>query len=152
MSILSEKHVTPIQEWIEKSRPLIDIPGFMPGETITVRVKPISMVELVKSGKIPNALLKEATQLFSDNKSGMSDQSMIEILGGESGSKLLEIIDTVAEAALVEPSYSEVKDMITDDQKMAIFNFTQGEVKDLKSFREEPGNTGLSGNESVLPG
>lgn len=142
------RQITSVSEWRERSQPLVDIQGFEPGEYLTVRLKSVNLLDLVKTGKIPNALLEESTKLFTGAKSesGQIDESkIIQNLGDADG--VMQIIDTVVESAMVEPTYSEVKEFITDAQKMEIFNWTQGGINSLKSFREEQGNIGLPNNE-----
>ena len=41
---------------------------------------------------------------------------------------IMEIIDLVCEQSLVEPTYEEIKDVITDTQKMQIMGEAQGNV------------------------
>lgn len=142
------RQITSASEWRERSQPLVDIQGFEPGEYLTVRLRSVSLLTLVKTGKIPNSLLEEATKLFSGakNKEGKIDEvAILNKLNDTDG--ITKIIDTVVESAMVEPTYDEVRDFITDAQKMEIFNWTQGGIDALKSFREEQGNIGLSNYE-----
>ena len=49
-------------------------------------------------------------------------------------------MDIIATAALIQPSMEEIKSVgleLSDDQMMAIFNYTQAGVKALESFRQE---------------
>lgn len=138
------RQITSVSEWRERSQPLVDIQGFEPGEYFTVRLRAVSLLTLVKTGKIPNALLSEATKLFTSSKdsSGKIDEAaLLSNLDGTDG--VMQIIDSVVESAMVEPTYNEVKDFITDAQKMEIFNWTQGGIDALKSFREEQKDIGL---------
>lgn len=142
------RQITSVSEWRERSQPLVDIQGFEPGEFFTVRLRSVSMLNLVKTGKIPNALLQEATKLFSGAKDGngkLDEAKILSNLGDTDG--VMQIIDSVVESAMVEPTYNEVREFITDAQKMEIFNWTQGGIESLKSFREEQGNSGLPNNE-----
>lgn len=145
------RQITSISEWKERSQPLVDIQGFEPGEYFTVRLRSVSLLALCKTGKIPNALLEEATKLFTGAGGTAGDNSQIDeatILANLNDTDgIMQIIDTVVESAMVEPTYNEVRDFITDAQKMEIFQWTQGGVESLKSFREEQGNIGLSHNE-----
>jgi len=139
------KQITSIEEFRNQSQPLVDIVGFEPGEYITIRLKRVSLMSLVKTGKIPNALLKKATELFtgSKDKNGKPDEArVLENIGELDG--INEIIDTVCDAAMVEPRFDDVKEFLTDDQKTEIFQWTQGGIKALESFRTEQGNTRLS--------
>ena len=138
------RQVTSIEEFRNQSQPLVDIIGYEPGEYITVRLRRISLMSLVKTGKIPNALLKKATELFTGTKKdGKPDEAQILSNIGELDG-INEIIDTVCDAAMIEPRFNDVKDFLTDDQKTEIFQWTQGGIKALESFRTEQGNSGLS--------
>lgn len=145
------RQITSIDEWRERSQPLVDIQGFEPGEYLTVRLKTVNLLDLVKTGKIPNALLEEATKLFTGarREGGQIDESkIIQNLGDTNG--VMQIIDTVVESAMVEPAYNDVKEFITEAQKMEIFSWTQGGVNSLKTFREEQGDSRLSNNEQSV--
>ena len=53
---------------------------------------------------------------------------------------LFDLIDVLAGAVFVEPSWSELKQAeieLTDEQYMFIFNYTQEGVKQLEPFRED---------------
>lgn len=145
------RQITSVSEWKERSQPLVDIQGFEPGEYLTVRLKSVSMLGLVKTGKIPNALLEEATKLFTgakDNTGKIDEGKILSNIGDTDG--VMQIIDIIVESAMVEPTYNEVKEFITDAQKMEIFNWTQGGIDTLKSFREEQGNIRLLSNEQSV--
>ena len=51
---------------------------------------------------------------------------------------MFDLIDVLAEAVFVEPSWSELKQAgidLTDEQYMFVFNYTQEGVKALEPFR-----------------
>ena len=104
----------------------VEIPGFEPGERITVLLRKISIISLASSGKIPNQLMGVVAKLFDgegrQKKDSNSFENIVEM------SKILAII---AEAAMVEPAYSEVKEFLTDDQLNAIFEYSQGVINDV---------------------
>ena len=89
---------------------------------------------LVEGGQIPNPLLNAAYILFNGAKTqkdvlNLKDQK--------------EILDIVARAAMVEPTYQQLKDIgleLTDLQLLDIYNFTQLGVRSLISFRTKQGN------------
>lgn len=140
MSVIS------IEELRKKATAEVDISGFEPGEKFTFRLKKISLMGLVKTGKIPNALLTQATDLFKNLKSGEKiDTSDIGKVA-----EMSKVIDVVCAEAMVEPTFAEASDLLTDNQKMEIFNWTQSGVADLKSFRAEQGDIGPSGDESTV--
>lgn len=101
-------------------------------DPIILKLKTLSLLGLVGKGKIPNTLMNTAMEMFqgkSSNKDVADDgNNMVNI------SKLMEII---CENCLVEPTYEEIGDILTDDQKMEIFYYSQGGVKSLESFRKK---------------
>lgn len=108
-----------------KEGEVIELPGFDENTPFTARVKRPSLMELCKVGTIPNQLLSAAQKVFegSINKANIKDYG--------------EVIRKVVEIALVEPRYSEIKDVITDDQLIMIFDYTQKGVVALLPFRED---------------
>ena len=95
------------------------------GEMQVVAQRP-SILTLARLGKIPNPLLGAAAKLFS--------------FGGKAAEpSLKEVADTlhiVAEAALIEPAYDAVKEQLTDDQLMELYQFAKGGVDALNCFRK----------------
>lgn len=111
---------------------VVQLPDFAPGQPFVVRLRRPSLLVLMKNGKIPNSLLGEASSLFDKNKKNDREVDPSRM------SNMLSIMETLAEAALVSPTYEEIKSAgvaLTDEQLMAIFNYTQGGIEDLKSFR-----------------
>lgn len=114
---------------------IVELPPFAEGMPFVARLKRPSMLALVKSGKIPNELLKTANDLFM----GRSNKSS----GGSNTNELKEmftIFDALCEASFVEPTWEEIKESgmeLTDDQYTFIFNYSQQGVKALKPFRSQ---------------
>ncbi len=110
-----------------KTSQVVTLPGWC-GDTVEFELKRPSILALAASGAIANPLMKTARKLFY---SGVSPD------GGdlaEEGRVLLEI----ARAALVKPSFDELRKAgieLTDEQLVAIFQFTQLGVKALDRFR-----------------
>ena len=110
---------------------VVRLPDFAPDQPFVARLKRPSMLVLAKSGKIPNSLLETASSLF-DGKSNMannSDNTMGDMYG---------VLEIIAEASLVSPTMAEIKSAgieLTDEQLIAIFNYSQQGVEGLKSFR-----------------
>ena len=89
---------------------------------------------LAKSGKIPNTLLTTAGELFSKGGGGL-DADNTNMLGD-----MYDIMHIICEAALIQPTMQEIESaglQLSDDQMMAIFNYSQAGVKALESFRQE---------------
>lgn len=127
-------NVTPISDLIEYNRgQIVRLPDFAENQPFYARLRRPSMLALAKSGKIPNKLLSTANDLFMGNT--MSEEGYDESFLNN----MYEVIDTIVEASLVEPSYDDLKKNgieLTDQQLLAIFNYTQEGVNSLDSFRK----------------
>ena len=113
---------------------IVRFPDFGDGQPFVARVRRPSLLVLAKQGKIPNTLLTAAGELFSKGGGGL-DSDNENMLGD-----MYNIMDIVATAALIQPSMEEIKGAgieLSDDQMMAIFNYSQTGVKALESFRQE---------------
>ena len=133
-----EQNVTSIEQLLEyRKGQFVQLPEFAEGQPFFARLKRPSLLALVKSGKIPNQLILTANRLF--NGKGMDDTKE------SSMPEVLEILDSICEATFVEPNYSEMKDAgieLTDEQFMAVFNYTQQGVKALEPFRTQSTDNG----------
>ena len=115
---------------------LVELPPFAEGTQFVVRLKRPSMMALAKSGRIPNALMDSAVQLFDNAKSKPAK----EMSKQDNMSKMYDLCKAMAEAALVEPTYKELEEAgieLSDAQLLAIFNYTQTGAKQLDSFRQK---------------
>lgn len=122
MSVISAK------EFRQRATRIIQIDGFEPGEKIEVRIKPASLVNLMVSGKLPNDLLGTVQDLF--NQGGQTQQNVdVFTQDAEKVKDIMSLIDLICEQSLVEPQFDEIKDVITDAQKMQIMTEAQGNVK-----------------------
>lgn len=111
---------------------LVRFPDFAEGQPFVARVRRPSMLVLAKQGKIPNTLLASANELFSKGGAGVDvdNQNML--------ADMYDIMEVICDAALQEPTYQQIKDAgltLSDNQIMAIFNYTQTGIKALESFR-----------------
>lgn len=113
---------------------VVRFPDFGDGQPFVARVRRPSMLVLAKQGKIPNSLLTAAGELFSKGGGGLDadNENMLR--------DMYNIMDIIATAALIQPSMDEIKSVgleLSDDQMMAIFNYSQAGIKALESFRQE---------------
>lgn len=112
---------------------IVKLPPFIQGQDFYAKLRRPSMLKLVQSGQIPNSLLRTANMLFSggvDKELERDDEFMKD---------MFDLIDVLAGAVFVEPSWTELKNAgieLTDEQYMFIFNYTQEGVKALEPFRE----------------
>ena len=128
-------NVTSIDELIKMSQgEVVELPPFIQGQKFIARMKRPSMMALIKQGKIPNSLLRTANALFTgkvEDEAEVDDEFLKDLLG---------VIDILAEASLIEPSWQDIKSAgveLTDEQYMFIFNYTQKGLNDLQPFPED---------------
>jgi hypothetical protein len=136
----TQKRAITLDEVIAQTQPLVDITDFNGTGTVTFKLKRMSLFTMVKTGKIPNTLLNSAGSLFGINESDRQ-KDPLKTANPEDVNRLMDVIETVCEASLVQPSYAEIKEYLTDNQKMEIFYFSQGGITALSQFRQEQGNT-----------
>lgn len=108
---------------------VVELPGFFSEEPFVARLRRPSLLALTKSGKIPNALLSAANELFTGKQDKSDPVDLSEIMG---------VLEVICESALLEPTYKEIVDAgltLTDEQYTAIFNFSQRGIKALEPFR-----------------
>ncbi len=111
----------------------VELPGW-DDEPFICKLKRPSLLGLVEGGQIPNPLLNAAYILFN----GAKTQKDVLTLKDQK-----EILDIVARAVMVEPTYQQLKDIgleLTDLQLLDIYNFTQLGVRSLISFRTKQGD------------
>ena len=111
----------------------VELPGW-DEEPFICKLKRPSLLGLVEGGQIPNPLLNAAYILF---KGAKTQKDVLNLKDQK------EILDIVARAAMVEPTYQQLKDIgleLTDLQLLDIYNFTQLGVRSLISFRTKQGN------------
>lgn len=113
---------------------MVRLPDFSNGQPFVARLKRPSMLILAKSGRIPNQLLTTAGELFVKGSGSFDtkDKNML--------SNFYDTCHVICEAALMEPTLEEIESSgveLTDEQIMAIFNYTQSGVSTLKKFRQK---------------
>lgn len=134
---MAEMKVTSIEQLVKYSDgQIVELPPFAEGQRFVAKIKRPSMMGLIKSGKIPNSLLKTANSLFL--KGGVSSEGDDKVLDN-----LFDVLDVLCEATFVEHKYKDIKEAginLTDEQYMFIFNYTQSGVKSLEKFRKVEAN------------
>lgn len=138
------------EQFKNKAVSIIPIPGFDEGETFEIKVKKLSIVGLMSSGKIPNSLMKVVKDAFDGIKSshGAEDsESAVMDKAGEIG----KLLDIVCKEAMLEPTFDDVKDVMNDAQKLAVFQFTQGGVEEVRPFPGVEGDTGHTSDVEDVP-
>lgn len=128
-----ELKVTELDKLIESAKgEIVQLPGFTEDVPFFARVKKPSLLGLVKANKIPNSLLVKTNELFVQDGTGFDtdDANMM--------ADLCDVLDVIAQETLVEPTYKDLKDNgveLTDQQRTALFSYSQQGVKALEPFR-----------------
>lgn len=107
---------------------IVELPPFVQGKQFVAKLRRPSMMNLVRQGKIPNSLIKMATDLF--NGTTKDSETSVE----EAMPQMLQIMEIMAEATFVEPKWSDIKAAgieLTDEQMIFIFNYTQNGVQQV---------------------
>ncbi len=125
--------ITSLDEMRSKVMQEVEIVGFEDGETITLMLKRLSVLGLMTSGEIPNALMGVAMEMFdldaSRKKGGKKQEPNMK--------EISDMLEVICKNVVVSPGYEDIKTFLTDDQKMEIFHWAQGGVKQLEHFRKE---------------
>ena len=132
---MSDIKVISAKDFITKATRIIDISGF-DDEKIAVRIKPVSLMTMMTNGKLGNELLPLVQGLFkqSQSKSVMDSKLM---KNTENLQIIMSLMDRVCEEVLVEPTFDEIGEYLTDTQKQEIFTAAQGTVNATKPSIQE---------------
>lgn len=135
-----------IEKLREMANPIIKIPNFDNTGHIKVRVQRPQLMKMAAQGKIPNHLMTIAITMVSGKRQAGSD-GLTEL---EYLKEIDAAMDLYCMACMVEPSYEEMKDILTDDQRGTIFEWAMGEVGQLDSFRTDEGDGPSNNNGKAL--
>lgn len=129
-------NVINIEELRAKAVQDLTIPGFTDGETITIRVQKPRLMAMMAQGKIPNPLMGTIQEMMRGNAAVAQEADLAE---------MAKVFEFYCKTCMVEPTYDEMADIITDDQIMSIFDWAVGGVQELEPFRADqkngPGNS-----------
>lgn len=122
---------------------VIPLPPFEEGgPEIQVRVKRPNLMSMIAQKKIPNELLSLVME------SGGATEAVHQQVKSGDPQEALQLMEILIDATLVEPKYSEIKDLLTDEQKAELLAYAGGGVKALTSFRSGPGQPVEAGSDS----
>lgn len=102
----------------------IALPGW-DNDPFVCKLKRVSVLELAAKGKIPNALMSTVVDIF---------EKRVQVKKEEDLKGMAEAVNLFCEMSMVEPTYEEVEDInpLTDDQRLAIFDFAQSGVMKIR--------------------
>ena len=130
----------------EMANPIIKIPNFDNTGHINIRVQRPKLLKMAAEGKIPNHLMNIAATMIN----GRPISKQKELTPEEYIKEINSAMELYCMACMVEPSYEDMQDILTDDQKATIFNWGLGEVQVLDSFRTDEGNGTSNNNGQAL--
>ena len=117
---------------------VVELPGFTESIPFVARLGRPSMLKMVGDGKIENSLLNTATSIFNGTTEGKEDKNEDFL------KEMYNVMRKFADACLLEPTLEDVEGAgveLTDEQLMAIFNYSQRGVSALEKFHQEPEHT-----------
>lgn len=125
------KQILSIAELTRMASPIIQIPDFEGSGKINIQVRKPRLLDMAKQGKIPNHLLSVANKMVGgqEQKPDLENNEMLK--------QTALMMELYCEACMVKPTYKEFKNIMTDEQGEAIFNWAVGGVSDLDRFRED---------------
>ena len=86
---------------------------------------------MMVNGKLGNDLLPLVQNLFKQNQSkSIMDSDLME--NSDNLKLIISLMDRVCEEVLVEPTFDEIGEYLTDTQKQEIFTAAQGTVEATK--------------------
>jgi len=122
---------------------LLELPRYKENIPFVVKVKRASLLNLIRKGVIPNTLLSAAEELFYGKKASK----------GVDLDQLTNVMFVMAETALVEPSVADLESVgltLTDEQLVALFNYTQKGLEGIAKFPTKPtDNISVENGETV---
>lgn len=114
---------------------IVELPNFTEEIPFIARLGRPSMLKMVADGKIENKLLNTATSIFNGTTEGKEDKNENFL------KEMHDVMLKFADACLLEPTLQDIKGEgveLTDEQLMAIFNYSQRGVSALEKFHQEP--------------
>lgn len=116
--------ITKLEDIKKKAAIEVTLPGW-DEEPFVCKLKRISMLELATNGKIPNTLMSTVIDMFEKKLTVKEDKDI---------KNMAEAVNLFCKCAMIEPTYDEVEAInpLTDDQRLAIFDFTQTGVRKIK--------------------
>lgn len=139
---MANQKVTSISQLREYARgQVVELPPFGNDQPFVARLGRPSLLELVKSGSIPNALLNTANSLFINNALGEGKENLLP--------EVFQVMEALCKATFLEPTYEQIRECgltLTDEQIMFVFGYTQKGVEALNSFRRKSGNSSSVGD------
>jgi superfamily I DNA/RNA helicase len=101
---------------------IVELPNFDSGKPFVAKLKRVALLDLVCNEILPNALLGAVQEIYEGKQ-----KTDIK--------KYSETLNIIARLSLIEPNYENIKDILTDAQKVAILAYATNGVSGLLPFR-----------------
>lgn len=107
----------------------IEIPDFDGVGVVEVEVKRPNLMKMIEKGEIINPLLGAAYSAINGRVITRKDENT-----EKEATRTMEIMDLYCSVCLVNPSYEQFKEIMTDDQRMAISAWGMASADMLRRF------------------
>ena len=127
--------------------PVIDISGWDDNK-IRVRLRKVSLMAMVKEGKLPNELLSLVVDLSSGKIGDTLDN-----MGAEQMKQFYDLLLIVAKESLVSPTYEEIikeVESLPEQTLVDIWLYNLYGLRALENFRKRPKSFTKSGTDSKI--
>lgn len=114
----------------------ITIPAFDGIEEFEIEVRRPNLSKMIENDEIPNPLLGAASAAIT----GMVITQKKENIE-EEAKAFIDLTNLYCTVCMVNPKYEEVKEYLTDDQKVAITTWAMADVKTLRRFHTQQKNS-----------
>ena len=105
-----------------KQTEIVELPAFEDGTPFIVDIKTPNMMQLMTSGKIPNTLLSVATDMFNGKTGQVMGKASEDI---KTLKELVGMMNVLAEASLVKPTYKDIKKANIEDLKNCLLKLLE---------------------------
>lgn len=147
------EQISTLEDFEQQIYEVVELPaaeGKEDKETLKLLCQKPSLLELAKTGKIPNSLMNEVGDLFAGNKKRKTETQVKSMTNAEQLKELAELIkliDVLLLDTIVQPEAEKVIPLLQDAQKLFLYNWMLTGVKKLEGFREDESNN--AGNKHV---
>ncbi|MGO3751213.1 MAG: hypothetical protein ACTJGH_00430 [Peptoniphilaceae bacterium] len=115
-----------------KDTTTIEIPDFDGIETVEVEVRRPKLMAMVENGEIPDPLMGAAYAAINGYNKTKEDENI-----EKEAKRTIDIMNLYCKVCLVNPTFEDFKEFMTDDQKTAITSWAIAPAEKLRFFRNK---------------
>jgi hypothetical protein len=124
-SVLEPTSLEDIKKLNTHGEEVVILPSFMDGTPFTAKVRRPAILRMAKDGRIPNTLSAAVDDLMdvsaTSARTGIAERT--------------QVLEIIAAACLVEPTYEQVEEHLDYVQLMALWSYVMNGVNSLIPFR-----------------